>query len=625
MAKFFKHSLNIAILATLVPLSNADAASGLIFKDDCNTIPAPEIGKTICSRNLPPYGLYIWNGIAWALITGNTTLVTPGAILVAGGNIVWQTGYTFLVGNANYYINGNFHMSPLQSVTLATPDAAYDRIDAFVVNEAGVVSSVTGTPGPTPYYPPVDPREAVALGYALVTHGTTAPANLTVTQLYNEGTAGEWNATATAATYTINSTNNPYSGTKDVEGTDVLADQALVLTNLTSGWATFGSNGQLVFYMRLKQPWPADGVIHVTLGYGGVIISDQAEIAPGSGFDAGLINAYQLVTITASQFGVAPDRKFDRIWIRPRANTTPANFYWDWVQVQTGIIQTTPNLPGGSVGALQYNAGGGRFGGFGFYNPAVDKLFLGSPSGDIIVYGKMVTAGGLQLQNLGTSTQCLQVSGSGSDVTGTGVPCGAGAGTVSSVAQTVPPEFTIAGSPVTTTGTLAIGKSTQTANTVWAGPTSGGAAAPTFRTLVAADVPAATLSVSQRTRVCTVVIGDPGFASPPLSDDNDSPVACTNDYGADWTITSVACYGYAASPTVTPIMTGGSATSILTGALTCGTNTWAAGTLNGTPVVKSFSANGTTCAVTPCSIDVNITTAGGISKYLVVKIVGTIP
>ena len=65
---------------------------------------------------------------------------------------------------------------------------------------------------------------------------------------------------------------------------------------------------------------------------------------------------------------------------------------------------------------------------------------------------------------------------------------GGGGGTVTSVAQTVPVEFTVAGSPVTTAGTLAISKATQPANTVWAGPTTGADALPTFRALVAADI-----------------------------------------------------------------------------------------------------------------------------------------
>jgi len=65
-----------------------------------------------------------------------------------------------------------------------------------------------------------------------------------------------------------------------------------------------------------------------------------------------------------------------------------------------------------------------------------------------------------------------------------------GIGTVTSVALSLPSFISVSGSPVTTAGTLAGTLATQTANVVFAGPSSGGAAAPTFRTLVAGDLPA---------------------------------------------------------------------------------------------------------------------------------------
>ena len=64
-----------------------------------------------------------------------------------------------------------------------------------------------------------------------------------------------------------------------------------------------------------------------------------------------------------------------------------------------------------------------------------------------------------------------------------------GSGTVTSVGLSLPSIFTVSGSPVTTSGTLTGSLATQTANTIFAGPTSGGAAAPSFRALVAADLP----------------------------------------------------------------------------------------------------------------------------------------
>ncbi len=66
---------------------------------------------------------------------------------------------------------------------------------------------------------------------------------------------------------------------------------------------------------------------------------------------------------------------------------------------------------------------------------------------------------------------------------------GVGSGTVTSVGLSLPALFTLSGTPVTTAGTLTAVLATQTANFIWAGPTSGAAAAPTFRALVGADVP----------------------------------------------------------------------------------------------------------------------------------------
>jgi Pectate lyase superfamily protein len=72
--------------------------------------------------------------------------------------------------------------------------------------------------------------------------------------------------------------------------------------------------------------------------------------------------------------------------------------------------------------------------------------------------------------------------------------CSAGGG-VSSVALALPSSvFGVSGSPDTSSGTLTGTFNTQTANTLFAGPSSGSAAAPTFRALVGADLPAPSAS-----------------------------------------------------------------------------------------------------------------------------------
>lgn len=78
---------------------------------------------------------------------------------------------------------------------------------------------------------------------------------------------------------------------------------------------------------------------------------------------------------------------------------------------------------------------------------------------------------------------------------GTGISVTNGAGTitignsgVTSVGLSLPSMFGVTGSPVTTTGTLTATLASQTANTVFAGP-SGSAGTPSFRSLVYADLP----------------------------------------------------------------------------------------------------------------------------------------
>jgi hypothetical protein len=90
----------------------------------------------------------------------------------------------------------------------------------------------------------------------------------------------------------------------------------------------------------------------------------------------------------------------------------------------------------------------------------------------------------------GTAGQVLTTGGAGADPSWTNAS-GGGSGTVTSVTFTG--DGTVLSStpdsPVTTTGTLAATLNTQSANLVLAGPTSGAPAAPTFRALVAGDVP----------------------------------------------------------------------------------------------------------------------------------------
>jgi hypothetical protein len=138
-----------------------------------------------------------------------------------------------------------------------------------------------------------------------------------------------------------------------------------------------------------------------------------------------------------------------------------------------------------------------------FQTQSANTIFAGPTSGGAATptFRSQVTAdlphitnGQLYIGSTGSSVVAASLTA------GTGISVTNGAGTitvantgVTSVALSLPVSiFSVSGTPVTTTGTLTGTLATQTANTIFAGATSGGAATPAFRALVAADIPAVT-------------------------------------------------------------------------------------------------------------------------------------
>lgn len=121
----------------------------------------------------------------------------------------------------------------------------------------------------------------------------------------------------------------------------------------------------------------------------------------------------------------------------------------------------------------------------------------------------------------------------------TGGGGGGGSGTVTSVALSLPAQFTVSGSPVTTAGTLAASWASQTANYVLAAP-NGSSGTPTFRLLVAADIPTlnqnTTGTASNVTGVVAVVNGGTGSTTASTA----RTALSAAQSGANTDITSVA-------------------------------------------------------------------------------------
>lgn len=101
----------------------------------------------------------------------------------------------------------------------------------------------------------------------------------------------------------------------------------------------------------------------------------------------------------------------------------------------------------------------------------------------------------------GTNGQVLTTNGSGVLSFTTN-----GSGTVTSVGLALPSEFTISNSPVTSSGTLTGAWANQTANYIFAAP-NGSTGTPTFRAMVAADVPTLNQNTTGNAATATNVAG----------------------------------------------------------------------------------------------------------------------
>ncbi len=262
---------------------------------DAGLISGATVGTPTTSTQ-PANKTYVDSAVA--TIAGNIPKLSG---LASGGGVIWESAYTFRVSAATYYINGVLYSSAEQTITLTAAHATLDRIDVLALNTAGTLVKIDGTASAQPSEPDYDPSTQLKLTFVFVGANTTQPAGVSNENVFLENT--EWTSSTSGSGWNANSTNNPRTGTKDIEGTNV-ANGAYVQLQRGSSTA-LDSFGTLSLFIRSKATFNNNRVLRVQFFLSGVAKGNALTIADSFwGFDSSNTASYQLIAIPVAQFAI---------------------------------------------------------------------------------------------------------------------------------------------------------------------------------------------------------------------------------------------------------------------------------------------------------------------------------
>lgn len=358
----------------------------------------------------------------------NADFTQTGKYMISGG-ITWSgTGLTYDVSFLQYFFNGNKTANPTQ-VTLDASDPTDNRFDAIVVDEAGTVTTITGTASANPEVPAI-PEDQLQVTIILVAAGSTTP-TIASEEIYMDDPTTGWTFstyTTGTATGSINfaGTSSPKQGTECIEAS----------TDARLGARFVRGTSFDAFQYTMLQVWvrftgtavATNKSLNVRFeNSAGTLVANTVNLF-SYGLQRGVLNTWQLVVVPITAFGALPAtvkglkvimaggtvgvvRQWDIDYMIltngsvPYANVPTIAFYKDDVGIasQSGLnliegtgvtidavnnplynrVDYTLNATGGSPGGSQYNVqvndGAGGFEGSNnfSYDYSTDSLTAG--------------------------------------------------------------------------------------------------------------------------------------------------------------------------------------------------------------------------------------------------------
>lgn len=266
------------------------------------------------------------------------TVVSPdyGNRLVSGGRVVWLEDYDFRVAPSIVSFAGTSVNFTGTDVALASPDAVLDRIDLIVADSNfGTYAVVQGNNSTPPVPPDYNPVDQFQITFIPVRAASTQPV-VSREWIYRED--AEWTTSDSGATINPASTNNPFQGSLDVEGTNVINNNFVRFQRSTSLDVT---NFDLVYlYIRPKASWGTSRSFRFNWETAaGARVGDYYTVRHNVlGWDSAS-QTYQLVAIPISMFNIPAGQLVQALRITVIGSGTAPGFYIDDIALQSGITQ----------------------------------------------------------------------------------------------------------------------------------------------------------------------------------------------------------------------------------------------------------------------------------------------
>lgn len=269
-------------------------------------------------------------------VTGFTQSQASTKTLLAGGAEWSGVGMIFDVSELTYTFTGEILFAGPTSVTLLSGDPTNPRIDAIVVDEAGNITVIEGTPSPDPATPAI-PEDQLLVQYVIVAAGATTP-NITQEFIYLENT--EWTTTTYQTSGTI-------FGSVNLASTTPPPFEGLVCINSNTDPRTgirftrvspidISQYSLLTLRVWIDTPLATNKSLQASILLSGVAQGVTVNLNT-LGFNRNLTGQWQQIIIPVAAFGAVSN--IDRLQLRlvGGTNNVAVQYALDYIQLQTGI------------------------------------------------------------------------------------------------------------------------------------------------------------------------------------------------------------------------------------------------------------------------------------------------